>query len=121
MIALNRYIRFAFCLFLAGASGITCACGTEFQIALETFGEGVTVELRTGQPGASRVVRSTRSSGGNVSFSGLCAGSYFLAIGNNDDVSVTPVRQFDHNMTYKSKITMQRGTGNVSKKSRNSL
>lgn len=97
------------------------ACDTDFTIALETFGEGVTVELRRGVPGNSRVVRIAQSRGGNVHFGGLCAGSYFLAIGNGDTVNVTPVRQFEDDAEYNSRITIQRGSGNVSKKSRSSL
>lgn len=97
------------------------ACNIEFNITLETFGEGVLVELRSGAPGRSRVVKSTKSSGGNVSFSSLCPGSYFLAIGNDESVSVTPVRNFEDNVVYSSRITMQRGTGNVGRQSRKSL
>lgn len=97
------------------------ACNTEFNITLETFGEGVLVELRTGKPGNSRVVKSTRSSGGNVSFAPLCPGNYFLAIGNEESVSVTPVRNFQDDSVYSSRITLQRGSGNVSRQSRKSL
>jgi len=97
------------------------ACNIDFSVALETFGEGVTVELRTGTPGNSRVITTTRSNGGNVAFTRLCPGSYFMAIGNGDNVSVTPVRHFEDNTSYSSRITMQRGSGNVSRKSRNSL
>lgn len=97
------------------------ACNVEFQVTLETFGEGVLVELRGGTPGASRVIKSTRSSGGSVVFEPLCPGNYFLAIGNGDSVSVTPVRRFENDMTYTSRITVQRGSGNVSKRPRGSL
>ena len=96
-------------------------CDTNFTVTLQTFGEGVQVELRKGQPGTSRVTKSTYSSGGTVYFSDLCAGSYFLAIGNEDKVSVTPVRYFESGYEYSSSITIQRGVGNVSKKSRASL
>lgn len=96
-------------------------CTTTFSISLETFGEGVTVELRSGTPGSSRAVDVAQSSGGIVRFSGLCAGSYFLAIGNSDSVSVTPVRNFDNGMEYSSSIRMQRGSGNVSTRRRNDL
>ncbi len=88
---------------------------------LQTFGENVNVELRRGTPGKSRPVTSQRSRGGHVGFSDLCPGSYFLAIGNEDYVSVTPTRQFEMDHVYSSRITMQRGSGNVSKQSRKSL
>lgn len=102
-------------------SGWASACSIDYTIHLETFGEGVLVELRAGQPGSSRVVKATRSNGGTVYFSSLCPGSYFVAIGNDDSVSVTPTRFFEDNANYTSRITMQRGSGNVARKSRKSL
>ena len=95
------------------------ACNIDFNIDLQTFGENV--ELRSGSPGRSKPVRNQRSQGGHVGFDHLCPGSYFLAIGNDDNVSVTPVRQFEIDHTYSSRITVQRGSGNVSKQSRKSL
>jgi hypothetical protein len=97
------------------------SCNITFDIALETFGEGVTVELRFGYPGHSSVVKTTQSWGGSVNFNGLCPGSYFIAIGNSDSVSVTPVRDFVTNTAYRSTIRMQRGSGNVSSKRRSEL
>src|ERR1700675_1391690 len=94
------FIAAAASLFLAAQSD---ACTTTWNITLETFGEGVTVELRFGIPGNSTVVGSRASSGGQVQFGSLCAGSYFLAIGNDDSVSVTPVRDFRDNGTYSSR------------------
>lgn len=102
-------------------SASTYACDVNFNVELQTFGESVTVELRSGSPGRSRPVASRKSQGGQVSFSKLCAGSYFLAIGNDDNVSVTPVKQFQDDHDYSSRITLQRGAGNVSKQSRKSL
>lgn len=96
-------------------------CTTAYEITLETFGEGVSVELRKGHPGSSTIVDLANSSGGNVRFNGLCAGPYFLAIGNIDIVSVTPVRNFENDMEYHSSIRMQRGGGNVSPRRRNEL
>lgn len=96
-------------------------CNTTYDVALETFGEGVTVELRYGSPGSSTIVKTAQSAGGNVHFGGLCAGSYFMAIGNSESVNVTPVRNFDSNMEYSSSIRMQRGSGNVTSKRRNEL
>jgi hypothetical protein len=97
------------------------ACTTVLKILLETFGEGVLVELRAGVPGKSKVADTRRSSGGTVVFSGLCAGTYFLAIGNDEDVSVTPTRTFYDEMTYTSKITVTFGHGNVGRKKRSIL
>ena len=108
-------------LLFIGISGSALACNTEYNITLETFGEGVLVELRSGTPGNSRVVQSRKSTGGEVNFRNLCPGNYFLAIGNDDSVSVTQTRYFEADFIYKGNIVMQRGTGNVSRKSRKSL
>ena len=79
------------------------------------------VELRSGSPGRSKLVATRTSRGGQVGFGSLCAGLYFLAIGNDGHVNVTPVRQFEDYHSYSSRITLQRGFGNVSKQSRKSL
>jgi hypothetical protein len=117
-VAISKFLALIFVLAL---SFNATACNIDFSIELQTFGENVNVELRSGAPGRSRAVASHRSQGGRVSFDKLCSGSYFLAIGNDDSVSVTPVRQFESDYRYTSKITVQRGSGNVSKKSRKSL
>ena len=104
-----------------GLTGNAMACSSQYNILLETFGEGVLVELRAGTPGNSKVIRSATSHGGNVRFTGLCSGNYFLAIGNDTSVSVTPVRYVEDGAIYNSRITMQRGSGNVTKKPRSSL
>lgn len=106
---------------LMGMAGAAAACNIEYSIELNTFGEGVQVELRAGTPGSSRVVRTSRSSGGAVVFSPLCADTYFLAIGNDDSVSVTQPRYFQEDRRYTSRITVQRGGGNVTRSSRKSL
>lgn len=110
-------------LLLAGVfqSAASYACDAEYSVKLQTLGQNVIVELRTGVPGSSRVVETKRSNGGSVDFSNLCPGGYFLAIGDNENVNVTPVRQFQNGVTYQSKITLKHGAGNVSKKNRSSL
>jgi len=115
-----RKIVVSVLLYISMTSG-AFACSTDFNITLETFGEAVLVELRSGSPGKSKVISSARSSGGMVNFSGLCSGYYFLAIGNGDSVSVTPARLFEDDAIYTSRITLQRGSGNVSSKSRKDL
>jgi hypothetical protein len=102
-------------------SNIATGCSTTLTVQLETFGEGVTIELRQGMPGSSKVVGSQKSSGGTVFFGTLCQGSYFMAIGNEDTVDVTPVRQFEDNKKYNSRIVIKTGSGNVAHKSRRSL
>lgn len=108
-------------LFAFATAGANATCDIDYKVNLETFGERVNVELRKGTPGNSRLIKSTYSSGGAVFFGTLCPGSYFVAIGNDDSVSVTPPREFEDNMTYQSTLRMQRGSGNVTKRSRGSL
>jgi hypothetical protein len=115
-----KRIIFAVSLALSSVAS-AFACSTDFTINLETFGAGVSVELRRGAPGSSKLIKTQQSSGGTVYFSGLCAGSYFLAIGDSEQVNVTPVRQFEDYMQYTSSIRMQKGSGNVTKKSRSAL
>jgi hypothetical protein len=102
-------------------SAAQAQCETDYIVNLRTFGEGVKVELRFGSPGNSKVVASRYSSGGQVAFRQLCSGNYFLAIGNEESVSVTPVRFFEDQAEYTSTITFQRGSGNVAKRPRGSL
>jgi len=96
-------------------------CNISYEVSLQTFGEGVSVELRMGTPGSSRMIKTSYSSGGTVRFSSLCPGSYFLAIGNGESVSVTPIRLFDTGVDYTSTLTMQRGAGNVSSRRKSEL
>jgi hypothetical protein len=96
-------------------------CNIGYSVSLQTFGEGVSVELRQGTPGNSRPISTSYSSGGTVRFSSLCPGNYFLAIGNGESVSVTPVRSFDTGIDYSSTLTMQRGTGNVTSRRKGDL
>ncbi len=116
---MNKYLIATLLLFSMTESVL--ACNTKYNITLQTFGEGVLVELRSGSPGNSRVVQSRRSNGGAVNFANLCPGNYFLAIGNDDSVSVTQTRYFEADAIYTGSIIMQRGSGNVSNKSRKSL
>lgn len=114
----SKAFVYAFMLFFAKTS---FSCDIAYNVQLETFGEGVLVELRSGKPGTSTMIKSQRSNGGTVSFTGLCQANYFLAIGNDDSVNVTQSRFFAEGSTYTSKITVQRGSGNVSRQSRKSL
>jgi hypothetical protein len=117
-----KFIRKTFLIaFMLLSAKLGLACDIEYKVQLETFGEGVLVELRSGKPGASTVIKTQRSNGGTVSFTGLCPTTYFLAIGNDDSVNVTQNRYFQEGSIYTSKITVQRGSGNVSRQSRKSL
>lgn len=97
------------------------ACDIDYDINLKTLGQTVNVELREGKPGRSKVVDTKRSSGGHVNFNGLCPGNYFLAIGDENYVDVTPIRTFEAGYGYESEIRVQQGHGNVNKKKRSAL
>ena len=100
---------------------VSAGCSAILDVHLETFGEGVSIELRQGVPGNSRVIDNQKSSGGTVYFARLCQGPYFMAIGNEDAVEVTPVRHFEDHVHYHSNIVVQRGSGNITRKSRRNL
>jgi hypothetical protein len=102
------------------AASAQAACDTTLKVNLPD-GDGVSVELRSGTPGSSQVVSRKTSVGGHVTFSGICPGSYFMAIGNQDAVEVTPVHVFDDDMSYESTISMQSGTGNIGRRQRGDL
>lgn len=96
-------------------------CNISFDVELETFGENVLVELRMGVIGSSRSIDIQRRHGGRVKFQDLCPGSYFLSIGNEDYVNVTPGRKFETDFKYSSRVTLRRGSGNVVRMNRNKL
>ncbi len=112
---------FAAALFLAAGTMETEACSGSLTVSLETFGQGVTIELRNGTPGSSRLFASQQSSGGTVYFNGFCTGSYFLAIGDGETVDVAPVHQYNDGHSYQSRIRVVPHAGNISRRSRNSL
>lgn len=99
----------------------TLACNIDYGVNLKTLGASMTVELRLGMPGNSKLVETRRSSGGKVQFVGLCPGNYFLAIGNEEYVDVTPIRNFQDGYSYESEIQLKRGPGNIDKKKRSGL
>jgi hypothetical protein len=55
-----------------------------------------------------------------ISFADLCAGQYFLAIGDDNYVDVTPTRVFESGYGYSGEITIS-SVGNVKKKKRKDL
>jgi hypothetical protein len=114
-------IRIALALMFAAGPTAAYSCDIKYSVDLQTFGEKVRVELRFGSPGQSQIKSVKQSTGGRVFFGGLCAGSYFLAIGDDESVSVTPVRVFQDDHSYTSTLTIRRGSGNVSRLKRGSL
>ena len=83
----------------------------------------IMVELRQGTPGASKVVDTKHFEGqtATVGFSQMCAGSYFIAIGNGDSVAVGPVRQFSDGQSVRTNVRVTQSSGNVGTRSRSGL
>lgn len=83
----------------------------------------VLVELRQGSPGASKVFDKKYIEGqtGTVTFSNMCAGSYFIAIGNGETVAVGPVRQFGESESRHTRVRVTQSSGNVGTRSRSGL
>ena len=86
------YLAAAICLGIAAPAGATTGrCTASYQIALSVdldskFSSGdtrVMVELRQGVVGNSEVAATRHFVGRNasVAFSGMCAGTYFIALG----------------------------------------
>jgi hypothetical protein len=81
------------------------------------------VELRQGSPGSSQVFDKQYFEGrtGTVNFSKMCAGSYFIAIGNGETVAVGPVRQFGDGQSVHTRVRVTQSSGNVGTRSRSGL
>jgi len=107
------------------------ACSTVYTINLQVElspeiakqGDDILVELRSGAVGRSKVVSNQKLHGknGTVSFSGLCAGAYFVDIGNGDLVAVAPVHNFSDGAHYVSTIRVSFTTGNVATQRRSNI
>jgi peptidoglycan hydrolase-like protein with peptidoglycan-binding domain len=111
------------------ATSSRCAASYTINVTVElsstiTRGQNrVMVELRQGAPGTSRVFDTKYFEGqtGTVSFSKMCAGSYFIAIGNGDSVAVGPVRQFSESQSVHTRVVVTPSSGNVGTRSRSGL
>jgi hypothetical protein len=96
-------------------------CQIDFDVELKTFGQDVTVELRVGEIGTSFPLEVKRASGGNLHYENLCPGKYFIAIGDEKQVSTTPVRDFEFGQSYTSTVELTSGTGNMGSSRRERL
>jgi len=119
---------FLLCLSYSGAA---LACSTVYTVHLEVelspelakAGDNILIELRKGRVGRSNVAnrKDFRGRRGTVNFGGLCAGSYFVDIGNGELVAVGPVHAFDGGSQYDSTIRVTFSKGNVATRRRNEL
>jgi hypothetical protein len=85
--------------------------------------DNILVELRLGSVGNSKVVDSKHFVGhnGTVVFSGMCAGSYFIDIGNGSKVAVGPVHVFAASQRIHTTVQVSYSAGNVGTMSRSGL
>jgi len=83
----------------------------------------ILVELRQGSPGTSKVFDKQYIEGrtGTVSFSNMCAESYFITIGNGEIVAVGPVRQFGKSESRHTRVRVTQSSGNIGTRSRSGL
>lgn len=102
------------------ASFHSFACDIQYRVNVKTVGEKVTVELRKGIPGKSRLIKSEVTRGGLLEFNNICPGSYFIAVGDGQYVDVTPQKTFEEGYEYESELRYER-VGNVKRKKRTEL
>jgi len=83
----------------------------------------VLVELRQGIVGSSKVFDSKHLVGhsGTVNFSNMCAGTYFIAIGNGSTVAVGPVRYFTDSQYIHTNVRVTSSQGNIGTMNRRNL
>lgn len=96
-------------------------CNITFDVLLKTFGKNVMVELRVGEVGNSFPLEVRPASDGRISFAGLCPATYFLAIGDDKQVSTTAPEPFEADQGYTSTIELTSGPGNVGSSRRERL
>jgi hypothetical protein len=121
------------CCALAGTlpSSIAANCSASYTInltvelspGLTNRSANVLVELRQGAVGNSTVVAKKEFIGrsGIVSFSNLYSGTYFIDIGNGEDVAVGPMHALRDNQRLNTTIRVSFSQGNISTMSRSRL
>jgi hypothetical protein len=96
-------------------------CNIAYKVTLETYGESVSVELRVGEVGNSFPLVIKQASGGQLEYKKLCPANYFIAIGNDKNVSTTPIQNFESGRTYTSNVYLTKGVGNMGSSRREKL
>jgi hypothetical protein len=81
------------------------------------------IELRQGSVGHSKVIAKKEFVGhsGTVTFPHLCADSYFIDIGNGDEVAVGPIHSIHHSENLNTTVEVSLSQGNVGTMSRSGL
>lgn len=99
----------------------TKKCNIDFKVILETYGADVSVELRVGEVGNSFPLVVKQAKGGELNYKKLCPGNYFIAIGDDKNVSTTPVQNFESGKSYTSRVQLTQGVGNMGSARRETL
>jgi hypothetical protein len=121
-----------FALLVAPTESATAAnCSASYAIDLTvdlgydlTQGNsGLMVELRQGFIGGSKSISTELFVGrtGIVVFSNMCAGLYFIAIGNGAKVAVGPSRLFTNNQHVHTSVHVTSSAANIDTMSRDAL
>jgi hypothetical protein len=85
--------------------------------------DNVLIELRQGAVGHSQVIDKKEFVGrsGTVVFASLCAGTYFIDIGNGERVAVGPIHPLRENQHLDTTVRVSFSEGNISTMSRGGL
>lgn len=108
---------------------VKCTASYAISLTIElnsrfTNGETkILVELREGVVGHSKVFGTDHFVGrtASVGFSNMCAGTYFIALGNGSEVLVGPTRVFSDGQRVSTRLVVTGSAGNVGTRPRSSL
>jgi hypothetical protein len=111
------------------SSAATCSASYSINLTVELSPEltnrkdSVLIELRQGSVGHSKVKDQKQFVGhsGTVIFAKLCAGSYFIDIGNGEKVAVGPIHSLSDNQHLNTTVRVSFAHGNISTMSRSGL
>jgi hypothetical protein len=96
-------------------------CNMRYSVKFETYGADVNVELRVGEVGNSFPLVIKQAKDSQISYTGLCPEKYFIAIGDDKNVSTTPIQDFSTNNTYTSTVRLTKNVGNMGSARREKL
>jgi hypothetical protein len=113
----------------AGSLAANCSASYTINLTVELSPEltnnknNLLIELRQGSVGHSKVINKKEFVGhsGIVVFSRLCAGPYFIDIGNGEQVAVGPTHLLRDNQYLDTTVQVSFSQGNINTMSRSGL
>jgi hypothetical protein len=104
-------------------SSYTIGLTVELSPELTNRDDNILVELRQGVVGQSKIADIKHFAGhnGSVVFLNICAGSYFIDIGNGSKVAVGPVHVFGDDQHIQTTVRVTYSNGNVGTMNRSGL